>query len=130
VIDQFSKEDGMGKFEIVAVKGAGKSGGISVTPETVKVSWLDPTVPDSVRWEFDNVPEGISVLIKWDVESPFQNFGAQCLGNGRLVVIGTGNTGVGGLFRYSIVFVDAENQIIAGVDPQLDNIPPPPTGQG
>jgi hypothetical protein len=128
MIEQHSKEDGMGKYETVTVSGAGKPGEISVSPETATISWLDPAVPDSVRWVFDNVPEGISVLIKWDVESPFQNFGAHCLGDGRLEVIGTGNKGVGGLYRYSVLFVDGKQQIVAGVDPELENLPPPPYG--
>ncbi len=123
MIKQDSLEEIVGnKYAKVVVGGERSS--IEVTPDPVTVYWLDATKEDSIRWEFNTpLPGGAkSVVIKWDVESPFQNFGAEC-DNGRLVLIATGNTGIGGLFRYSILFLDEKGQVVAGVDPGVHNDP-------
>ena len=126
MVKQESQEEIMGKYEEVAVSGL-KARAISVEPSTAWVFFNNPNKPDSVRWVFNGLPEGaVSVVIKWDVESPFQNFGAECHGDGRLVLIGTGNTGIEGLYRYSILFLDEKGQVVAGVDPEVGNDPEPP----
>jgi hypothetical protein len=126
MIKQDSTEENMGRFETVEVHSK-EIRGISVETDPVTINWLDPSLSDSVRWVFDGLPEGAtSVVIKWDVESPFQNFGAECHGDGSIVLIGTGNKGIGGTFRYSILFLDAKEQVVAGIDPTVVSQPPPP----
>ncbi|MCP4897241.1 MAG: hypothetical protein GY906_09755 [bacterium] len=126
MIKQDSLEEIMGKFETVKVNSK-ELRAISVDKDPVTVNWLYPAFNDSVRWVFDGLPTGASsVVIKWDNESPFKNYGAECGGDGSIVLIGTGIKSLGGAYRYSILFLDSEGQVVAGVDPTVVSEPPPP----
>ena len=87
-----------------------------------------PDEPDSVRWEIKKFPAGAkSVLIKWDVDSPFLHLGTEvAVPPVKAVIIGTGNTREEGWFKYSVIFLNARGEIVAGLDPKIFNDPEPP----
>ena len=117
----------MGKYVNVEVEFA-DSRVIKAVPD-VKVYRFDPTGADSIRWIVKGVPKGYSVVVKWDIESPFQNFGAESSVDPETVVLkATGLKGIGGFFRYSILLVDGQENVIAGVDPGVSDVPWPPHG--
>jgi len=87
-----------------------------------------PTEPDSVRWEIKRFPAGAkTVMIKWEVDSPFLHLGAEPADGktAKAVLIGTGNTRVEGLFKYSVLFLSSTGNIVTGVDPRIINDPVP-----
>lgn len=117
----------MGKYVEVDVTFDGKMFAPGVP--NVKVYRFDPDLVDSIKWVVSGVPKGHSVVIKWDVESPFQNFGAEYSGvESRVILKATGLKGIGGFFRYSILLVDGAENVVAGIDPGSEVHPPPPSG--
>jgi hypothetical protein len=96
------------------------------TPDEAQLYYDDPGKPDSVRWAVGRMPTGATrLVVKWDVASPFIHLGVevpQAPGE-SLVLLGTGNVRETGVFHYSVMAVNEEGQILAGVDPRIRNDP-------
>lgn len=115
----------MARFRDVKVDSRGRE--VGCDPMTANVYYAAEKEPDSVRWRFGSVPEGASrVEIRWDGGSPFGSMGLE-LDDERPVLVGTGNFGVDGVYKYTILFFDGD-QVIAGLDPKIVNGPEPPGG--
>ncbi len=98
------------------------------TPDEVQLYFDDPKHPNSVRWAVGKMPKGATrLVVKWDVASPFIHLGVEVPKESEsLVLLGTGNVREPGVFHYSVMAVNEEGQILAGVDPKIINDPTPP----
>lgn len=92
--------------------------GITVHPDPVELNY--EVGPDSVRWDFEKLPdEAAYVTVQFVGDGCLRGFGAGPSGS----VVGSSNTRVGGEYEYSIVVYDQHGAVIAETDPGLINHP-------
>jgi hypothetical protein len=102
-----------------------KDNKVTVKPDPAHLYYDDPAGPDCLRWKIGPFPKGATrVEIKWETESPLRNMGAED-GNASekvgAVIVATGNEHIGGMFKYTVLFMDKDDNIIAGKDPMIIN---------
>ncbi len=108
------------KYVDVTITYDAQTGKIAVSPDPAQLYWV--TGPDSARWRVGSTPSKAgSFDIHFDAGgSPFTDSGLNLDASGP-ALIGTGNTQVKGTFKYSVVFRDANGNVVASEDPRLDN---------
>lgn len=114
----------MAKFTDVTIDYA--NGKVTCDPMEARVYYAFAPGPDSVRWTVETFPQGADrVELRWEVEAPFRDFGMK-LHQGKVVLLGTGNRGKEGSYKYTILFLDDAGNVLAGLDPMILNDPLPP----
>ncbi len=116
----------MPKFADVTVKWNSQKKRVEVFPETVQVYHNHPPGPKWVKWIVESMPrKATRIEIKWDTESPLLHMGAQVC-NKKFCLVATGNRCREGMFKYSISFLDDQDEVIAIADPWVKDDPKPP----
>lgn len=87
--------------------------------------------PDCVRFTFPEVPQKVaSVVIRWkDPQRPlFAGWGTapSTVGSHLPDIITRGNNQVPGRYEYTVELLDAQGQLVAQVDPGMENQGEPP----
>lgn len=76
--------------------------------------------PDSVLWSFGEIEAKVAyVEVRFDSGSPFTQMLA-ARGGG---ILGTGNTGKEGTYKYTVRVYDATGAVVASLDPRIINDP-------
>ncbi len=113
----------MAKFTDVVIDYVGDK--VTCDPLQTTVYYDHPSAADSVRWVVQTFPDNAErVELQWEVEAPFRDFGAS-LHNGKIVLLGNGNKAKRGSYKYTIVFLDAADEVVADLDPMIVNEPQP-----
>ncbi len=92
--------------------------GIKVEPMEVRLAWEKGN--DTVNWIVENCPKELNVKIAWNLMSPF--WLVEEIDKGKRV-IGRVNSQDEGEYGYSVLFIDGEGQVVAGIDPVIINHP-------
>ncbi len=127
--------EAMGPSRYAAVKVAARDGRVLVKPDPVQVFFEEADRPDGVRWYVQLPPGATRVAITWELGSPFLNWTVEGLGASReecgrrgwdVVLAASGNTRQRAMFKYTILFLDDEERVVAWVDPRVKNDPVSP----
>lgn len=109
-----------------------RDGRVFVKPDPVEVFFDDADRPDSVRW-YIRLPDGASsVALTWEVGAPFINWRVEGLGASAeavakrgydLILTASGNLREQATFKYTLMFLDEHERVVAWVDPRIKNEP-------
>ncbi len=100
-----------------------KNGHVSVDPKDAEIDPNHAKIPSEVTWTVIGNTEGYRVKIAWSDCGPFEY--VKEVDKGKSVV-GRVNTEIKGVYEYSVLFVDNDDQIVAGCDPRVWNGTNPP----
>lgn len=124
-----------GPSRYASVKVATRDGRVFVKPDPVQVFFEEADRPDGVRWYAQLPPGATRVAITWELGSPFLNWTVEGLGASReererrgwdVVLAASGNTREKAMFKYTILFLDDDERVVAWVDPRVKNDPVAP----
>lgn len=131
-MDTRQHQDFEGPSRYARVDVISRDGRVFVKPDPVEVYFDDADRPDSVRW-YIRLPEGAStVALTWEVGSPFINWRVEGLGADRetvskrgydVVLTASGNLRQRATFKYTLLFLDEHERVVAWVDPRIKNLP-------
>lgn len=108
--------------QFVKVRVGYSNGAITCDQPNVQLYFL--AGPNSVVWIIESAPAAaVGVMIRWQGESPFDDLSMSL--DGKLLMA-SANRMKRGHYKYSILFFDQEQNIIATLDPGVFNEPDPP----
>jgi hypothetical protein len=108
--------------QYVKVRVGYANGNITCDQSEVQLYFLSG--PHSVVWIIDSAPaDAVGVMIRWQGESPFDDL---CMSLDGKLMMASANRMKKGYYKYSILFFDKEQNIIAKLDPGIFNEPDPP----
>lgn len=108
-----------------------ENGDVTCNPWNATVYYDHAEGPSSVRWIVEKAPTGATGMrINWENGSPFVNFGVEASSESGgteafAILVGSGLAREEAVFKYSILFLDADGKVIAGVDPAIVDSPRP-----
>jgi len=114
-------------FELVRVTVDEKKKRVVCDPERARCFWRKG--PDNVCWVFPQAPERVtSVVIEWKSDGPFRGFSARrsSVGSHLDDLLTAGNRQTKGVFPYAVRCLDAAGNVVAEVDPDVENQADPP----
>lgn len=115
----------MPRFKDVTLKWDAQEKRILCDPDIAEVYYRHPKGPSCVRWVVESMPRAAKrVEVKWETESPFLHMGAE-IRNKKLCLLGTGNRGKQGLYKYMVLFLDEDDNVVAAIDPGVRDEPEP-----
>jgi hypothetical protein len=87
-------------------------------PDETTVNWKEG--PDSVLWTFGELEQKVAyVEVEFKQGSPFSKMPVGRAGG----ILGTGNTGKGGTYEYTVRVYNAQGGVVAELDPRIINDP-------